>query len=149
MISTLRLHELVQIVMVDKQKISRNSETDRYIQFANDFIVLAEKELSAFIRAVQKLFGAEQARKSALHWIEELELMDWPSGDSIPDWRQVGSGARRMDGFLPASCVARRLSDIYSPISSRVTFLSQCESLRRRERVKVWSPERETITHDR
>jgi len=35
------------------------------------------------------LFGAEQARKSALHWIEELELMDWPSGDSIPDWRQA------------------------------------------------------------
>ena len=75
--------------MLDKRKISRNSETDRHIQLANDFIVLAEKELSAFIRAVQKLFGAEQARKSALHWIEELELMDWPSGDSIPDWRQA------------------------------------------------------------
>ena len=75
--------------MLDKRKLSRNSETDRYIHLANDFIVLAEKELSAFIRAVQKLFGAEQARKSALHWIEELELMDWPSGDSIPDWRQA------------------------------------------------------------
>jgi len=75
--------------MLDKRKLSRNSETDRYIELANDFIVLAEKELSAFIRAVQKLFGAEQDRKSALHWIEELELMDWPSGDSIPDWRQA------------------------------------------------------------
>jgi hypothetical protein len=49
--------------MLDKRKISRNSETDRYIQLANDLIVLAEKELSAFIRAVQKLFGAEQARQ--------------------------------------------------------------------------------------
>jgi hypothetical protein len=75
--------------MLDKRKISRNSETDRYTQLANDLIVLAEKELSAFIRAVQKLFGAEQARQSALHWIEELERMDWPSGDSIPDWRQA------------------------------------------------------------
>jgi len=75
--------------MLDKRKISGNSETDRYIRLANDFIVLAEKELSAFIRAVQKLFGAEQARQSALHWIEELERMDWPSGDSIPDWRQA------------------------------------------------------------
>ena len=75
--------------MLDKRKISRNSETDRHIQLANDFIVLAEKELSAFIRAVQKLFGAEQARQSALDWIEELERMDWPSGDSIPDWRQA------------------------------------------------------------
>ena len=78
-----------KVVMLDKRKISRNSETDRYIQLANDFLVLAEKELSAFIRAVQKLFGAEQARKSALHWIEELQLTDWPSGDSIPDWRQA------------------------------------------------------------
>src|SRR6266404_2019341 len=78
-----------KVVMLDKRKISRNSETDRYIQLANDFIVLAEKELSAFIRAVQKLFGAEQARQSTLHWIEELQLMDWPSGESIPDWRRA------------------------------------------------------------
>jgi hypothetical protein len=74
--------------MLDKRTISRNSETDRYIQLANDFIGLAEKELSAFIRAVQKLFG-EQARQSALHWIEELERIDWPSGESIPDWRRA------------------------------------------------------------
>src|ERR1700724_514556 len=73
--------------MLVKRKIARNSETDRYIQLANDFIVLAEKELSAFISAVHKLFGAEQARQSALHWIEELELMYWPSGESITDWR--------------------------------------------------------------
>src|SRR5712672_4360110 len=75
--------------MLDKRKVSRNSETDRHIQLANDLIVLAEKELSAFIRAVQKLFGPEQARQSALHWIEELERMDWPSGESIPDWRRA------------------------------------------------------------
>ena len=75
--------------MVDKQKISTNSETDRSIQLANRFLVLAEKELAAFVSAVHKLFGAEQARKSALHWIEELELMDWPSGESIPDWRRA------------------------------------------------------------
>jgi hypothetical protein len=66
-----------------------NSETDRYIQLANRFLVRAEKELSAFISAVHKLFGAEQARQSALHWIEELELMDWPSGESTPDWRRA------------------------------------------------------------
>jgi hypothetical protein len=53
--------------MVDKPKISTNSETDRSIQLANRFLVLAEKELAAFVSAVHKLFGAEQARKSALH----------------------------------------------------------------------------------
>src|SRR6266436_1622028 len=82
-------HELVQGCILDKRKMSMNSETDRYIQLANCFVVAAEKELSAFISAVHKLFGAERARQSALHWIEELERMDWPSGESIPDWRQA------------------------------------------------------------
>ena len=86
--------------MLDKRKISRNSETDRYIQLADDFLVLAEKELSAFIRAVQKLFGAEQARQSALDWIEELELMDWPSGESVPDWRRATVSASARLGTL-------------------------------------------------
>src|SRR5229473_4860712 len=75
--------------MIHKPKSSTNSETDRSIQLASRFLVLAEKELAAFVSAVHKLFGAEQARKSALHWIEELERMDWPSGESIPDWRQA------------------------------------------------------------
>ena len=82
-------HELVQGCILDKRKMSMNSETDRYIQLANCFFVAAEKELSAFMSAVQKLFGPEQARQSALHWIEELERMDWPSGESIPDWRRA------------------------------------------------------------
>src|SRR5258708_38925682 len=82
-------HELVPGCTLDKRKISMNSETDRYIQLANCFFVAAEKELSAFMSAVQKLFGPEQARQSALHWIEELERMDWPSGESIPDWRRA------------------------------------------------------------
>ena len=34
-----------------------------------------------------------------------------------------------MDGFLPANWGARRLSDLYLPISSPATFLSLCESL--------------------
>jgi hypothetical protein len=65
--------------MLEKRNISRDSETDPCVQLANGLVVLAEKELSAFISAVDKLFGAEQARQSALDWIEELELMDWPT----------------------------------------------------------------------
>jgi hypothetical protein len=82
-------HELVQGCILDKRKMSMNSETDRYIQLANCFFVAAEKELSAFMSAVLKLFGPEQARQSALRWIEELERMDSPSGESIPDWRRA------------------------------------------------------------
>jgi len=86
--------------MLEKLKISRDAEPDRCIQLANGFLVLAEKELSAFVGAVDKLFGAEQARQSALDWVEELELMDWPSGESVPDWRRATVSASARLGTL-------------------------------------------------
>jgi hypothetical protein len=75
-------------------------DTDSCIQLADGFLVMSEKELSAFIRAVDKLFGPEQARQSALHWIEELELMGWPAGESIPDFRRATMGASARLGAL-------------------------------------------------
>ena len=41
-----------------------------------DLMVIAERELGAFIRAVTELFGPEQARLAAEDWGDELELMD-------------------------------------------------------------------------
>jgi hypothetical protein len=64
---------------------------------------VTEKELLAFISAVDKLFGAEQAHRSALDWIEELELMGWPSGESVPDWRRATLGASARLGTLMCS----------------------------------------------
>ena len=52
-------------------------------------LALAERELSAFITAVQQLFGAEQAGQARDVWIEELERTDWPSEGPIIDWRKV------------------------------------------------------------
>ena len=86
--------------MLEKRKMLTDAETNRCIQLASSFLILAEKELSAFIRAVDKLFGAEQARQSALDWIEELGRMDWPSGESIPDWRRATVGASARLGAL-------------------------------------------------
>ena len=80
-------------VMIENQEILPHEDTDRCIQLANGFFILAQKELSAFMSAVDELFGAEQAHQSALDWIEEMELMDWPAGDSIPDWRRATIGA--------------------------------------------------------
>lgn len=73
---------------------------ERCSQLAAGFLILAERELSAFISAVDKVFGAEQAHKSALDWIEELELMDWPSGESAPDWRRATLSASARLGTL-------------------------------------------------
>jgi len=86
--------------MLEKRNISKDAGTDRCFQLTNGFLVLAEKELSAFISAVDKLFGVEQARQSALDWIEELELMVWPSGESVPDWRRATLGASARLGAL-------------------------------------------------
>jgi hypothetical protein len=90
----------LKVVMLEKRNLSRDAETDRCIQLADGFLVLAEKELTAYIHAVDKLFGPEQARQSALHWIEELELMDWPSGESIPEFRRATVGASARLGAL-------------------------------------------------
>jgi hypothetical protein len=89
-----------RIVMLEKRKMLMDAETDRCIQLATGCLILAEKELSAFIRAVDKLFGAEQARQSARDWIEELGRMDWPSGESTPDWRRATVGASARLGAL-------------------------------------------------
>ena len=43
-----------KVVMLEKRKISRDAETDRCIQLANGLLILAEKELSALISAVER-----------------------------------------------------------------------------------------------
>ena len=95
--------------MLEKRNMLMDAETERCVQVASDFLILAEKELSAFIRAVDQLFGAEQARRSALEWIEELGRMDWPSGESIPDWRRATVGASaRLGALLSGSACSSR-----------------------------------------
>lgn len=68
---------------------SSDGKIENQSQLETGFLIAAERELSAFFAAVNDMFGAEQARKSAIHWIEELELMDWPTENSDPNWRQA------------------------------------------------------------
>ena len=72
--------------MLQKEK---SSEWDGSAERVNRLIVLAERELSAFFAAVNKDFGAEQASKSAIGWLAELEVMDWPTREETPNWRQA------------------------------------------------------------
>ncbi|HTR24525.1 MAG TPA: hypothetical protein VMI10_11125 [Terriglobales bacterium] len=50
---------------------------------------VAERELSAFVKAVTQMFGAEQARTSTVDWLDEAELMDTPPRSTSRDWRAV------------------------------------------------------------
>jgi hypothetical protein len=68
---------------------SSNAEASNQPELANVLFISAMKELAAFFIAVKNLFGAEQAFKSAIHWIEELESVDWPTEESRPNWRQA------------------------------------------------------------
>jgi hypothetical protein len=56
-------------------------------------IHMAEGELSAFIGAVTRLFGREQARAAAEDWLDEAELMDSPPRSTSRDWRAVTEAA--------------------------------------------------------
>jgi hypothetical protein len=52
-------------------------------------IQIAEREFSAFISAVKELHGPEQARLSAMDWLDELELMDSQRASMSQHWRVV------------------------------------------------------------
>ncbi|HME36509.1 MAG TPA: hypothetical protein VKF84_14835 [Candidatus Sulfotelmatobacter sp.] len=76
------------------------------VEHTTGFLPGAEKELAAYAGAVQELFGSEQARQSVEDWLTELELMDWPARDALPDWRHVTVAAatrlaRRVNALRP------------------------------------------------
>ncbi|MGB7600519.1 MAG: hypothetical protein WBM24_09455 [Candidatus Sulfotelmatobacter sp.] len=54
-----------------------------------DQMRLAERELSAFIRAVTQLFGPEEAKLSAEDWLDESELVNSPARSTSRNWRAV------------------------------------------------------------
>ena len=76
--------------MLEKRKMLMDAETERCIQLATGFLILAEKELSAFIRAVDKLFGAEQARNR--RWIGSRNWDVWIG--RLGNRFQIGVGLR-------------------------------------------------------
>ena len=57
-----------------------------------DLITMAERELSAFFRAVTERFGSEQAELSAEDWLRELIEIDGLP-DSTREWRLITAKA--------------------------------------------------------
>jgi hypothetical protein len=61
-----------------------------------DQILMAERELSAFISAVKELSSSEQAKLSAGEWPEESESTNSLAGSTSRDWREVTVAGRRL-----------------------------------------------------
>jgi hypothetical protein len=59
------------------------------IEINSDPLLMAERELAAFGRAVRELFGSEQERQSIEDWMQELESMDRSKREANTDWRHL------------------------------------------------------------
>ena len=114
--------------MNEREPIPLLEWKNRHSQADADLLVIAERELGAFIRAVTDLFGPEQARLSAEDWVDELELMDALPGPTRRDWGSVTVAAsaqlaRRLNTNLdrPTPRVASTDTKV-SPIPSSNCF---------------------------
>jgi hypothetical protein len=105
-----------------------------------------ERELCAFVTAVNQLFDAEQGRKAAENWIEELERTDWPNGASVIDWRKVTIGAAdRLVGKSRGLCSQNAISkeQKMSTISNTVAIPADDP----RRNLLVQNPDNSNVQH--
>jgi hypothetical protein len=76
-----------------------DQERSRARPMAQLLLASAERELSAFITAVNNLFGVEQARQAGEDWMEELEQTDFSNAAPFIQWRRVTiAAASRLAG---------------------------------------------------
>ncbi len=62
--------------------------TERPIAGCADLLTLAQRELASFYAAVKNLFGADEAARAALDWLDELNHQ--PSLPASPsDYRHI------------------------------------------------------------
>lgn len=54
---------------------------------------LAEHELAVFLKAVNYMYGPEQARCATEDWLDEAELRDSPPRSTSRNWRSVSIAA--------------------------------------------------------
>lgn len=95
-----------------EQAISIDGKTEDCVDLGNRLLPRAEKELGAFARAVNELFGSAHAGQSIKDWVEEFESIHWPAGGAIPDWRRVTiAAAGRLAGRVEEAPLDERLGN--------------------------------------
>jgi hypothetical protein len=66
-----------------------------------DLLMTAERELAAFYTAVVRRYGLEEARRAVCDWIKEMETIDWPADEAVPNWRHIS--------IVAADCLSSRV----------------------------------------
>ena len=66
-----------------------------------DLLLTADRELASFYGAIERRYGAEEARRAAHDWIDEAATMEWPVDGVLPNWRRVS--------IVAADCLASRI----------------------------------------
>lgn len=74
---------------VRSQREALTDATGNRFNFCEELASGAERELAAFAAAVTQRFGTVQARYSIEDWMQELRLIEWLTGQELPEWRQV------------------------------------------------------------
>jgi hypothetical protein len=75
--------------LMNNDRISATDQEGACAQSMAYLLASAERELSAFVTAVNEMFDAVQARRAAEDWIAELAGTDEPIEAPVIDWRRV------------------------------------------------------------
>jgi hypothetical protein len=89
------------------------------VEFAAELAPDVEKQLAAYARAVQELFGSEQVPQSVEDWMAEFELMNWPPGTAIPHWRLVTIAAASRLAFRVQHSLFKNPSEVTTLVLMR------------------------------
>ena len=91
--------------------VARYKPSTNFNPGCSDLITMAERELSAFFKAVTELFGSEQAKISAEDWVHELINIDGlPT--SAREWRLITAKAStRLPGAANASFLSTEFTN--------------------------------------
>jgi|HubBroStandDraft_1064217.scaffolds.fasta_scaffold39426_2 hypothetical protein len=97
--------------MRQQKAISVDAKRNNRREAEEALLAMAEKELSAFARAVKDCFGPGEARHGFDCWMQELEAIDWPISGTTPDWRRVtiAAATRLAPRLMPRHREKRRM----------------------------------------
>jgi hypothetical protein len=91
--------------------LARYKPSKNFNPLCADLITMAERELSAFLNAVTRSFGSEQAELSAEDWLQELiEIDGLPA--SAREWRLITAKAStRLASRMNASSLSAEFTN--------------------------------------